>query len=128
MVAYNFQQQFASAVESGEKRQTIRKPRRAGHAKPGDAVHLYTLMRTRDCRKLATGVCTVSTYCAVREDGVTLGNHPKVGLDEFARADGFRDFDHMKQWFRDTHGLPFIGQLIAWEIQPTPGPQWAERG
>lgn len=118
MVAYNFQLRFADAVERGEKRQTIRKPRRSGHAKPGDAVQLYTLMRTRDCRKLGDAVCEVSTYCAIREDSITLGNRPRVNLDEFARADGFADFDDMKAWFRATHGLPFIGHLVRWS-EPT---------
>ena len=114
MVAYNFQARFAEAVERGEKRQTIRKPRRSGHAKPGDAVQLYTLMRTRDCRKLGDAVCEVSTYCAIRDDSITLGNHPRVDLDDFARADGFASFEDMKAWFRETHGLPFVGQLIRW--------------
>ena len=122
MVAYNFQARFAEAVERGEKRQTIRKPRRSGHAKPGDAVQLYTLMRTRDCRKLGDAVCEVSTYCAIREDSITLGNHPRVDLDEFARADGFASFEDMKTWFRETHGLPFVGQLIRWGA-PTKEPK-----
>ncbi|OWU77625.1 ASCH domain-containing protein [Marinibacterium profundimaris] len=117
MVAYNFQAQFAPDVESGRKRQTIRRDGKRRHARPGEAVQLYTGMRTKGCRQLGTGICTTSTYCAIREDGITLGNHPKVNIAEFARADGFRDFDHMKQWFRETHGLPFTGRLIAWEPQ-----------
>lgn len=28
--------------------------------------------------------------------------------------DGFADFADMTKWFRETHGLPFIGQLIEW--------------
>lgn len=115
MVAYNFQAQFAPDVEAGRKRQTIRSEGKRRHAQIGDTVQLYTGMRTKGCRQIGTGICTTSTYCAIREDGITLGNHPKVNIEEFARADGFRDFDHMKQWFRDTHGLPFTGRLIAWE-------------
>ena len=43
MVAYNFQARFAAAVASGQKRQTIRAPRKGnGHAKPGDRLQLYT--------------------------------------------------------------------------------------
>lgn len=114
MVAYNFQARFADAVERGKKRQTIRRKRANGHARPGDAVQLYTGMRTRACRKLADAVCEVSTYCAIREEGVTLGNHPRVDLDDFARADGFDGFDDMKSWFRERYGLPFIGHLVRW--------------
>ena len=33
---------------------------------------------------------------------------PNVGRD------GFADFADMTKWFRETHGLPFIGQLIEW--------------
>ena len=114
MVAYNFQAQFAPAVERGEKLQTIRAEGKRRHARPGETVQLYTGMRRPGCRLLRTGTCHTSTYCAIYENGITLGNFPAIGLDEFARADGFRDFDHMKQWFRDTHGLPFTGRLIAW--------------
>lgn len=117
MVAYNFQARFADAVQRGEKRQTIRSPRKNGHAKPGDAVQLYTGMRTLSCRKLGDATCEISTYCAIREDGITLGNYPKVDLDDFARADGFSDFENMKQWFRETYGLPFIGHLVCWRLK-----------
>ena len=114
MIAYNFQAQFAPDVESGKKRQTIRADGRRRHAKEGDALQLYTGMRQPGCRKLRDAVCTKSTYCVIREDGITLGNHPRMNVDDFARADGFRDFEHLKQWFRDTHGLPFYGTLIMW--------------
>lgn len=116
MVAYNFQRRFADDVATGRKRQTIRAPRKDNrHAKPGDRLQLYTGMRTKACRKLDEGICKISTYCAIREDGITLGNHPRVDIDEFAVADGFEDFESMKTWFRKTHGLPFIGQLIVWD-------------
>jgi hypothetical protein len=114
MVAYNFQAQFAKAVESGEKRQTIRLQGKRRHARNGDLLQLYTGMRTKSCRKLGEAVCCTSTYCSIYENGVTTGNLPATDLDEFARADGFRDFEHMKEWFRKTHGLPFVGRLIQW--------------
>lgn len=52
MVAYNFKLQFAFAVVSGEKPQTIRALRkeRASHAQPGEALQLYTGMRTATCK------------------------------------------------------------------------------
>lgn len=117
MVAYNFQSRFADAVSSGAKKQTIRAPRKNGHANAGDPIQLYTGLRTAAARKLRNPdpICTRSTYCAIREDGVTTGSLPAIGLDEFAQRDGFENFDAMKAWFRETHGLPFIGQLIMWE-------------
>jgi hypothetical protein len=117
MVAYNFQPQFAPAVESGIKRQTIRPQGKRRHAKPGDVLQLYTGQRTRSCRLLRKAKCLISTYCSITEDGITTGNFPAVDLDLFAKSDGFRDFSHMKQWFSDTHGLPFTGRLIVWSLE-----------
>lgn len=117
MVAYNFQARFADAVAGRLKRQTIRAVRKSRHASAGEPIQLFTGMRTRDCRKLIDPdpVCIKSTYCHIYEGGITLGNHKPVDIDDFARRDGFMDFDDMKAWFRETHGLPFIGQLIVWE-------------
>jgi hypothetical protein len=114
MVAYNFQAQFAPAVEAGLKLQTIRAQGKRKHAQPGDVLQLYTGMRQKTCRLLRKATCLISTYCSITEDGITTGNFPAMDLDLFAKSDGFRDFAHMKQWFRDTHGLPFTGRLIVW--------------
>jgi len=115
MVAYNFQARFASDVEAGRKLRTIRAGGKRRHAQFGDPLQLYTGMRTRGCRLLRTAKCTGSMFCLISEEGVTLGDQPQTSLDEFARADGFQDFENMKQWFRDTHGLPFIGRMIEWD-------------
>jgi hypothetical protein len=71
---------------------------------------------------------TPEWWARIDGDGVTLGNMPKMGLDEFVKADGFRDFEHMKQWFRDTHGLPFSGRLIGWHPLPPPTPERGSGG
>ena len=115
MVAYNFQTRFAHDVETGKKRQTIRAEGKRNHARPGDKIQLYTGMRTKQCRKLGEATCTLSTYCAIYENNITTGNYPATDLDEFAQADGFHSFYEMKEWFRKTHGLPFIGRLIKWD-------------
>jgi hypothetical protein len=115
VVAYSFKSRFADAVASGAKRQTIRANGKRRHARPGEALQLYTGMRTKDCRKLRDAVCVISTYCAIYDDRITTGKHPSIDLDEFAQRDGFADFTDMTDWFRETHGLPFIGQLIVWE-------------
>lgn len=125
MVAYNFKARFAEAVERGVKRQTIRATRegRSRHARPGEPVQLYVGLRTKDARKLVDPdpICTLSTYCNIHATGVTLGNHPTIDLDEFARRDGFKDFADMKTWFAENHGLPFIGRLIAWDMSTATG-------
>ena len=115
MVAYSFQGRFADAVASGAKRQTIRAARKRRHARAGEMLQLYTGMRTKACRKLRDAVCVKSTYCAIYDESITTGDHPPADLDEFAQRDGFADFADMTDWFREMHGLPFIGQLIVWK-------------
>lgn len=51
MVAYSFQPIFAPVIVSGEKGQTIRAPRKR-HARAGEALQLYSGMRTRHCVKI----------------------------------------------------------------------------
>lgn len=133
MPAFNFQKQFADDVASGKKRQTIRRGRlkakcttRIAPAKPSDILTLYTGMRHKNCRKLATARCTgVRGICLMdsrpaavflREiDSVPI-RLPKTDAEKLARADGFASLGRMLDWFRETHGLPFHGYLIEWEL------------
>lgn len=119
MVAYNFQSQFARGVESGNKPHTIRADRKR-HARPGEAVQLYTGMRTKACRKLMDPdpVCVeVQPICIhMGTPRVTLGGRiiEGVALEKLARADGFGSAAEMQAWFGKTHGLPFQGWFIRW--------------
>lgn len=127
MPAFNFQAQFAKAVEFGDKCQTVRADRKDGrpHARVGDTVKLYTGMRTKQCRLLA--VATVVEVSRIRIDAVEMFKNgkrlPAAIYDreceqtdnEFAEADGFDSFMDMAAWFRKTHGLPFEGTLIRWD-------------
>lgn len=116
MVAINFSSRFASLVESGVKRQTIR---RTARCKVGDRLQIYTGQRTADCRKLINPdpVCTYVGYVHLRPDGINVGvpdNHPR-NIDDFARADGFRDYADMHAWFAETYGSSFfVGSIIRW--------------
>lgn len=118
MVAYSFKARFALDVATGKKMQTIRTDRKR-HARAGEPVQLYTGMRTKACRKLIDPdpICVLSTYCAVRPDGITLGDHPPMDRDEFARADGFADWQDMLAFFCPD-GKEFVGRLIRWEPSP----------
>ena len=120
MPAFNFQERFAAAVESGRKRHTIRAHRKDGraHATIGARLTFYTGMRTKGCRKLGEGICTRTVPVFIHEnhaifiDGSHLaGAHQK---DTVARLDGFACAEDMLLWFMDTHGLPFHGTLIEW--------------
>lgn len=115
MPAVNFQARFAPEVESGAKRQTIRRTRRA---KVGDALKLYTGQRTRQCRLL--GVGRVTSVCAVVIDstGLYIDGQRLDAISAYAVAvqDGFASFATMCDWFRETYGdLPFNGWLHQWE-------------
>ena len=114
MVAINFSAQFAGPVERGEKLQTIRQKARC---KPGDALQLYTGMRTKACRKLREAVCSAVmpvsiTRGTLEVDGSVLMSDTAAA---FARADGFRDYGEMWQWFVDRYDAQrFTGYVIRW--------------
>lgn len=117
MVAFNFAAEFAGPVERREKMQTIRQTRRAA---VGDRIQLYTGQRTADCRKLSADdpVCVCVDYVAIRPDDLTVGDtskHPR-NRDDFARADGFKDYADMHRWFSERYGTEhFVGYLHRWE-------------
>lgn len=116
--ALNFQSQFAAAVETGTKCQTIRAPRKDGraHCKVGDTIKLYTGRRTKCCRLLRTATVTAIDDIYINELHVILnGKMLDFGEDDdFAVKDGFFDFQVMADWFNKTHGLPFHGFVIRW--------------
>ena len=116
MVAYNFQAQFASDVEAGVKRQTIRANRKRKHAQPGDKLQLYTGMRTKSCRKLKDAVCCESCPVTIEEDKVWTFSPTELNtdLEGFAKQDGFSSWAMMRDWFAKIHGLPFEGTMIKW--------------
>lgn len=122
MVAINFSPQFSDAVEAGRKTQTIRQKARA---KPGQKLQLYTMQRTKDCRKLADAVCIDCTYVGLTERGVTLGDASRFpgDRDDFARSDGFEDYAAMWKWFSERYETnSFTGHVIRWTLAVTRPP------
>lgn len=113
MPAFNFQPRFADMVESGQKRQTIRKTLRG---KVGDTVYLYTGQRTKQCRKLGEGRIVSIQSISIQRDVVFLGDRLLSAQDNnfLASADGFADSAEMFDWFETVHGLPFDGFLYKW--------------
>jgi hypothetical protein len=137
MVAYSFAPQFAEAVATGAKRQTVR-ARRARHARVGEPVQLYAGMRTKFCRKLRDHdpVCTAVLPCAIAIAGGLTPEIIEIIIDgtrmtpaaslQFAIDDGFGgdgDDAHalvrMAAFWALKHGTGrFCGVLIRWEIDP----------
>ena len=128
MPALNFQKQFVDQIVSGQKCQTIRAHRKdeRAHATVGKHLTLYTGMRTKSCRRIGEAVVTEIQEVTIERDGIRLDcswlpvelyarDQHEPTIDEFARADGFEDFNDMRDWFEKTHGkLPFDGMLIKW--------------
>lgn len=117
MTAYNFKAQFADDVESGKKMQTIlaeRKDKRV--PRPGEALQLYTGMRTKKCRKLRDAVCEYTREVTMTDAGMKIDGqaiYPATIL-EIAKADGFDSVEAFRDFFKTTHGFPFHGVLIRW--------------
>lgn len=118
MPALNFKERFAHAVESGAKTQTIRKPR---NIKVGDTVQLFVGQRTKQCRRLGTGIVKNVVNIIIDDnddyrlsvDGVYAEPHKEL---ELANDDGFQSFEDFMDFFRSHYSFPFCGILIKWEL------------
>ena len=116
MPALNYQGRFAPKVESGEKRQTIRRVWKRP-IKPSDTLYHHTGMRTKRCRRLRVETCldVRPITLHVGHYVLTTGEYGGVDtLDRFAREDGFDLWPEMREWFDKRYGLPFEGVLITW--------------
>jgi hypothetical protein len=116
-MTFNYQARFAVLVQSGVKRSTIRARRRDGKvARPGETLHHFTGMRTKQCRRLGESICKLVSPIRISGRGLNIGGHPVAPhfADYVAKRDGFIDLAEMVQWFSTTHGLPFAGNLIEW--------------
>lgn len=113
MVAINFSV-FLDRVENGTKCQTIRKKARC---KPGDALQLYTGMRTKGCRKLRDAECVSVERITIHPDGrITLADGGEVTTPQVtAQRDGFEALEDMLSFFKRHYGLPFEGDMISWK-------------
>lgn len=127
MVAYNFAARFAPAVESGEKRQTIRRTGKRNPPRPGDKLQLYTGMRTKSCRLLKLATCTNVTPIQIRPDvgevliqkgyeGPWLIYDSDKAMDILAALDGFHSKEEFFRFFEEQsgHDKQFFGVLIEW--------------
>ena len=131
MVAYSFKKRFGPPILAGTKAQTIRADRKR-HASPDELVQLFTGMRTRQCRRLGETLCLwvepirIELPRARRVPEVLIFDpagalarhiHTPDGLRDFARADGFADFDELHAFWRAEHPSvdTFHGVLIRWQ-------------
>lgn len=120
MVAYSFQQRFRESILAGTKRQTIRSERKR-HARAGEALQLYTGMRTRQCSLILRTVCLDVAPVRLRFNrGAVVLSGVEItdprDLDDFARADGFQDWRDLFTYWGVMHpqAVVFDGVLIRW--------------
>jgi len=125
--AFSFKPYFADDVEAGRKRQTIRLERKDQKppCKLGDTLMLYTGLRTKACRRLGTGKCTLLKRIELHRGTPCQGNYiilldgiqiTDVNATAIARADGFKDTSELFNWFNRQYGLPFRGWIIQWDL------------
>ena len=135
MVAYSFQEQFADAISSGTKLQTIRGYRRR-NPRIGEKLQLFTNLRRRTCRKLLVKdpICTrvdeieleISSAISAKIASIVINGIPlsKKEIEDFAHADGFKNgplgwsaVHAMGSFFKKYHGFgTFNGVVIHWRL------------
>jgi hypothetical protein len=124
MAIIGFQKQFAALVESGEKRQTIRRKGKRVY-KVGDRLTAYTGLRTKVCRKL--GEFKIKTVWEMKfsKDGADFvggpgairSTYPNPPFNDLALRNGFNSFDNLKKWFYEQYGEDMYKddyQVIRW--------------
>lgn len=136
MVMFTFKERFVSRIQDGSKRQTIRRLRKR-NAHLGDELQFYTGPRMRP-RKVGLARCLDCGPITIN----FVGHPPPVIVDlaqshvvlqapaalrDFARLDGFDDWQDMKAFWLETHGdlHTFTGWITLWgdTFKAAPQPQ-----
>lgn len=116
MPILSFKKQFAELVETGQKRQTIRKMRKYP-IKVDDRLYLYTGLRTKQCRKLGESIASYVPDIMMRpkQEIIIVNNNwlSDYEIEILAKNDGFDNVDDFFMFFREYER--FIGQLIRWD-------------
>ena len=143
MPLINFKAEFTNKILSGEKRITIRSLRKRPF-ELGDRLFLYTGIRTKMAKKIATKICIKISYILINSDqniflkpvsylqagssnNIIMSIYDnkkyvphqndtltKQAIENLAKLDGFSSSQEMINFFKDIHGLPFYGQVIHW--------------
>lgn len=121
MPALGYKKQFVPPILRKIKRQTIRNYRK----KPicvGDHLYFFTGMRTKHCKKFGEAICTGTYPIKITNKYISVPDlviKDITRLNAFAKCDGFKDWEDMKQWWKKNHGpdcFPFNGTLIEFKL------------
>lgn len=123
MVSFSFEVGMAPMIQEGRKDRTIRRTRRC---EPGDRMHLFTGLRTKQCKLLAVKKCVAVESVIIDPRGLIVGTAPALMLldkpdsDVFAFKDGFLNYHAMREWFlnkyRQQNLAVFHGFVHRWEV------------
>lgn len=136
MALLGYKKQFVKPIKLGLKEWTIRNDRKNPIA-VGERLYMYTGLRTRNCKKIGEAICTWTSRIELREDLVLIHsfgsavcptfaafgdieNHPHCinTLNHFAKSDGFKDWEDLKNFWYKNHGtdcFPYTGTIIAFK-------------
>lgn len=115
----NFRSQFARAIETGSKKQTIRRQRKHP-IRVGDRLQLYTGLQTPKTRLIKSVICVKITPIEVYPNEIVLNGEPLAPREraEFVRRDGFQSESEFFDFFKSTYPIfetePFFGEVIEW--------------
>lgn len=122
MPIYNFQAQFADAVRTGAKRQTIRARGKRPPPTAGQIAHCYVGLRTASVSPLGNypiesvtpiGISPPTRTVSMPQGARWIELDPGE-IDQLAVADGFESADAFFAFFCTEHGSTFSGYVIKW--------------
>ena len=111
-----FQPRFEEPILQGIKGSTIRGKARC---KEGDVLSLRLWIgkpyRSKQ-RELFKVACQATALVQINETGITLDGAvcSESERDAVVRREGFGSWSAMRDWFQNTHGLPYTGEMIIW--------------
>lgn len=127
MTAYNFKDRFAEKILDKTKTQTCRAERVDGwRPRENTGLQLYTGLRTKETKLLGTATIIrvaslriewAHSWVDITHDGVAkrVDCWSMGPLDEFARADGFANWEEFWTFFHDIHPeQEFRGYIVTW--------------
>lgn len=114
-----FRPQWIDPIRLGRKVQTVRPPRKRPMI-VGDALSLRVWESRPYASKqmlLLNTHCTAVHDCEIDDGGVVIDQMRLTveASERFALRDGFGQFEEMRLFFRQMHGLPFKGSAISWD-------------
>lgn len=108
---------FLPKIINGSKVNTIRLERKYP-IKKGATLQLWWKQRSPDRFKIGDAICKEVTPITIHENAVLMLNSILIvpeSLDQFARLDGFDDWEGMRTFFDSHYTLPFKGVFIEWQ-------------